>query len=77
LKASANSIYLKLMKSEECRDIFFQKDEHGNWEFNTLSGFNKQRTSDLIERYRPVLQNWVDEAYSDHIEIEWSKRDED
>ena len=50
LKASANSIYLKLMKSEECRDIFFQKDEHGNWEFNTLSGVKKQRTSDLIER---------------------------
>ena len=76
LKYSANAVYFKLMKSEECRDIFFRKDDKGNWEFMTLSGFNKSRTSDLIERYRPVIQNWVDEAYSDHIEINWSQREE-
>ena len=76
LHMSANAVYFKLMKSEECRDIFFQKDDKGNWEFNTLSGFTMARTSELIERYRPVLQNWVDEAHAEHIDIKWSKQED-
>lgn len=72
LGMSANAVYLKLMKCKEIVDCWFKKDDKGNWEFFTLSQLNKEDIGRLIDRYRPVIQNWVDEAHGEHIEINWS-----
>ena len=76
LHCNKEMVYVTLLRAEEFQDIWLDR-VNGKWVFHTLSMLDKEKTAELITRYREFLQAKVNLEYGEYMEIDWSRKDKD
>jgi len=80
LYTDKETIYYMLLKAPEFKEIWLEesiigKSKKKTYRFCTLSGLSKEKTADLITRYRDYLQEIINKEHGEYIPINWSKKE--
>ena len=71
LHIEPSMVYLQCLRAEQLNDVWLQERD-GVWHFSTLSGLTKEQTSAAIPMIRDYLQQVVNDAHGEWINIRWA-----